>query len=113
LTHVPLGKYLKKLVGKNDIEDALKRLDRLTQEEARMVTAEVLKITHGVDDKAKVLIDGIQMSQSGPPSFPNSLYDFSNWNLAANCGRDKRDCTTDGKRGGGCNAANGKQRRRR
>ena len=59
LAHVPLGKYLKKLVGKNDIEDALKRLDKLTQEVARMVTAEVLKITHGVDDKAKVLIDGM------------------------------------------------------
>ena len=29
-------KYLKKLIGKADIEDALKRLDRLTQEEARM-----------------------------------------------------------------------------
>jgi hypothetical protein len=78
LAHIPLGKYLKKLVGKNDIEDALKRLDRLTQEEARMATAEVLKITHGVDDKAKVLIDGMQMSQSSPASFPNSLYDLSN-----------------------------------
>jgi hypothetical protein len=29
-----------------------------------MATAEVLKITHEVDDKAKVLIDGMQMSQS-------------------------------------------------
>jgi hypothetical protein len=43
-----------------------------------MATAEVLKITHGVDDKAKVLIDGMQMSQSGPLSFPDSLYDLSN-----------------------------------
>ena len=47
-----------KLLGKNDIEDALKRLDTLTQEEARMATAEVLKATHKVDDKVTVLIDG-------------------------------------------------------
>ena len=28
-------KYLKKLIGRKDIEDALRRLDQLTQEEAR------------------------------------------------------------------------------
>jgi len=62
LVNVPLEKYLKKLVGKNDIEDALKRLDRLTQEEARMATAEALKFTHGINDKAKMLMNGMQMS---------------------------------------------------
>ena len=30
------------------MEDALKRLDRLTQEEARMAAAETLKLTHTV-----------------------------------------------------------------
>ncbi len=60
--HVGLGKYLKKLVGKNDMKDVLKRLDLLTQEEARMATAEVLKITNSIDGKAKVLIDGMQTS---------------------------------------------------
>jgi hypothetical protein len=43
-------KYLKKLIGKTDIEDALKRLDKLTNEEVRMVTAQVLEATHAVDD---------------------------------------------------------------
>jgi len=60
LVNVPLEKYRKQLVGKNDIEDALKRLDRLIQEEARMATAEALKISHGINEKAKVLIDGMQ-----------------------------------------------------
>jgi len=60
LTQVFLEKFLKKLLGRNDIEDALKRLDKLTQEEARMATAEVLKITHSVDGNVKVLIDGMQ-----------------------------------------------------
>ena len=44
-------KYLKKLIGKTDIEDALRRLDKLTNEEVRMVTAQVLEATHTVDDK--------------------------------------------------------------
>ena len=39
-------KYLKKLLGKKEMEGALKRLDRLTQEEARMAAAEILKLTH-------------------------------------------------------------------
>ncbi len=56
----PLGKYLRRLVGKNDLEDALKRLDKLTQEEARMATAEVLKVMHSVDNNVEVVIDGAQ-----------------------------------------------------
>jgi hypothetical protein len=52
-------KYLKKLIGRTEIEDALKRLDKLTQEEARMATAQVLKVTHTVDDKFAVVIDGV------------------------------------------------------
>ena len=39
-------KYLKKLIGKKEMEDALKRLDRLTQDEARMAVAEILKLMH-------------------------------------------------------------------
>ena len=41
-------KFLRKLTGMADLEDALKKLDQLTQEEARMALAEVLKITHNV-----------------------------------------------------------------
>jgi hypothetical protein len=62
-----LEKFLKKLLGRNDVEDALKRLDQLTQEEAKMATAEVLKITRGMDSNMKVmdtnlkvLVDGVQ-----------------------------------------------------
>ena len=45
-------------IGKKDIEDALKRLDRLTQEEARMATAETLKLTHIVDNKVTTVPNG-------------------------------------------------------
>jgi archaellum component FlaC len=50
-------KFLRKLAGMADLESALKKLDRLTQEEARMALAEVLRITHSVHDQVK-LVDG-------------------------------------------------------
>ena len=37
---------MKKLIGKKEMEDALKRLDKLTHDEARMAAAETLKLTH-------------------------------------------------------------------
>ena len=46
-------KYIRKLTGNTDIEDSLERLDKLTQEEARMASAELLKMTHIVDGKVQ------------------------------------------------------------
>ena len=65
-------RFLKKLVGRKEVEDALQRLDRLTQEEARMAAAQILNITHAVnnnvtgvgnklkdvDDKMDVVVKG-------------------------------------------------------
>ena len=42
------------------MEDALKRLDKLTHEEARMATAQVLKDVRAVDNKVTEVIDGTQ-----------------------------------------------------
>ena len=60
-------KFLKRLAGRTDLEDALKKLDKLTQEEARMAIAQNLRATQNVDDRVKevndkvaVLIDGMQ-----------------------------------------------------
>ena len=41
-------RYMKKLIGRTEIEDGLKRLDKLTQEEARMAAAQNLRVTHTV-----------------------------------------------------------------
>ena len=51
---------MKKVVGRTGIEDALARLDWLTQEEARMAAAQGLKATHEVDHKVKSVDDHIQ-----------------------------------------------------
>jgi archaellum component FlaC len=52
-------KYLKKLMGKNDIEDALKRLDRLTQEEAQMAAAQLLRVTNTIDNRVRGVADNV------------------------------------------------------
>jgi archaellum component FlaC len=54
-----LKKLIKKLIGNNDIEDALKRLDRLTQEEARMASAQLLKITNAIDSEVREIADNM------------------------------------------------------
>ena len=58
-TTVYSAKYLRKLIGRSDIEDALKRLDNLTQEEARMVTTQVLKATRIIDDRVRGVDDRV------------------------------------------------------
>ena len=64
-----LEKYLKKLVGNTDIEDSLHQLDKLTQEEARMASAEQLGIAHsverrviGVDERVQGVSDDVQIA---------------------------------------------------
>src|SRR6266576_633816 len=56
-------KYLKKLIRNTDdggdIEDALKRLDRLTQEEAQMASAQLLKITNTIDSEVREIADNV------------------------------------------------------
>ena len=67
-------KLLKKLVGKKNIEDALRRLDKLTQEEARMAAAQILSLMHAVDDnitgvgnEVKVVGDKMDIILKGTP----------------------------------------------
>ncbi|KAF8267806.1 hypothetical protein EI94DRAFT_1700735 [Lactarius quietus] len=52
--------YWNKLIGRRDIEDALGRPGRLTQEEVRMATAQVLKAAHRVEDGVKTVSEGVK-----------------------------------------------------
>jgi hypothetical protein len=49
---------VKKLRGENDIEATLKRLDRLTLDEARATAAQTLKVVYGLVHHKKVVMDG-------------------------------------------------------
>jgi len=64
-------------MGNTDIEDSLQRLDKLTQEEANMASAELLRITYSVDGK----LDGINRSSSLSPAFPPDGSDLFTVNL--------------------------------
>ena len=48
-------KYLNKLIGRTDIEDALKKLENLTQEELKMAAAQTLKVVHHIRDGMEVV----------------------------------------------------------
>lgn len=51
-------KFAKKFFGDKDIEAVLKRLDRLTQDEARNTAAQTLEVVYGLVQNMKVVIDG-------------------------------------------------------
>ncbi len=56
-------KFLKKLVGRNDVEDALLRLDMLTKEESLMVMARNLEVTHQIDGIVHDVDDNVKATK--------------------------------------------------
>ena len=53
-------KFAKKLSGEGEIEAVLQRLDRLTQEEARITVAQTLSVVHGLVGSVKEVMEGAQ-----------------------------------------------------
>ena len=53
-------KFAKKLLGENEIEAVLQRLDRLTQDEARITVAQTLGVVHGLVSNVKIIMEGAQ-----------------------------------------------------
>jgi hypothetical protein len=53
-------KFAKKLLGDSDIEAILQRLDRLTQDEAKMTVAQTLGVVHGLVGNMKVVMEGAE-----------------------------------------------------
>jgi hypothetical protein len=56
-------KFTKKLLGESEIETVLQRLDRLTQDEARMTVVQTLGVVHGLMGNMKVVMEGAQLLQ--------------------------------------------------
>ena len=60
------------------MEDALKRLDRLTLDEARMAAAQTLKLAHGIDSQVKVVDDkvtGVEIKLKGVDDKVDTILD--------------------------------------
>jgi hypothetical protein len=66
-------KFAKRLIGKTEIEDGLKRLDKLTQEEVRMATAQNLKVTHTVDKGVKEVVNTVAAIDDRVASVDNKV----------------------------------------
>jgi hypothetical protein len=73
-----------------DLKDALKKLDRLTQEEARMALAEVLRITHSIRDEVEVVDGKVERVEDKVEVMDNKLQ----------CVDGKVQVVIDGARGG-------------
>ena len=53
-------KFAKKLLGESEIEAVLQRLDRLTQDEARITVAQTLGVVHGLVGNVKEIMESAQ-----------------------------------------------------
>ncbi|KAN0141646.1 hypothetical protein V8E53_000108 [Lactarius tabidus] len=73
--------FLKKLIGRNDIQDSLQKLEKLEQGELRTVTAQVLKTTSDLKDDAKetkVIVQQIASDMSSR-DWERLLQDLQGW----------------------------------
>jgi hypothetical protein len=68
-------KFAKKLLlGDSEIETVLQRLDRLTQDEARMTIAQTLGVVHGLVGNVKVVIEGAECLRDYLQIFSERLF---------------------------------------
>jgi hypothetical protein len=51
-------KLVKKILGENEVESVLQRLDRLTIDEARTTATQTLDVVHGLVQNMRVVMDG-------------------------------------------------------
>ena len=70
-------KYFRKLMGNSEIEGSLERLDRLTLEEARMASAEQLKMTHSVGDRVRGVEGQVQGVRDDMQGVGNRVQDVN------------------------------------
>ena len=63
VTNFAAEKFAKKLLGDSEIEATVQRLDRLTQDEARMAVTQTLSVVHGLVGSMKVIMEGAQCLQ--------------------------------------------------
>ena len=62
LTQLGTEKLIKRFFGEKDVEAVLHRLDRLTQDEARITAAQTLEVVYGLVQNMRVVMDGEQMT---------------------------------------------------
>ena len=66
LAECNIVKLVKKILGENEFESALQRLDRLTLDEARTTAMQTLEIVQRLVQNIRVVIDGGATHSPGP-----------------------------------------------
>ena len=61
LTQCNAEKLVRRFLGEKDVEAVLQRLDRLTQDEARITAAQTLEVVYGLFQNMRVVMDGEQV----------------------------------------------------
>ena len=51
-------KLVKNILGENQVESVLQRLDRLTRDEARIAATQTLDVVHGLIQNMRVVMNG-------------------------------------------------------
>ena len=52
-------KFLRRVIGRTDLEDGIKTLDKLTHEEVAMASAQLLKVTHNINKNVMKVDKGV------------------------------------------------------
>ena len=68
LTQCNAEKFVNKLFGENEVDAVLQRLDRLTQDQARITAAQTLEVVYGLVQNMRVVIDGKRRDFAYQPS---------------------------------------------
>ena len=53
-------KFVKRVVGRTDLEDGMRRLDKLTNEEVLMAIAQLQEVTHNIDNNVTEVNKGVR-----------------------------------------------------
>ena len=64
--------FVKKLLGKSEVEAVLQKLDRLTESEAQMTATQTLHVAHGLVGNVNVVVEGTQLLHGMSLIFLNS-----------------------------------------
>ena len=65
--------FMKRLMGKTDVENAFQRLDTLTKEENLMAAARIFEATQHVEEVLHQVDDNVEVAKRGTPIVSVSL----------------------------------------
>jgi hypothetical protein len=57
---IGLEKFIKKVAGRTDLEDGLRKLEKLTNEEIAMASARLLRVVDNIDDRVRSVDENVQ-----------------------------------------------------